>query len=273
MSPLRVFLCDSEEVAIAHLSVMLNGMPDAEVIGSATRGDVALSEIRRLEPDLVMLDVVMPGLNGFDVVDRLRGADGANMRRPLVAFVTTQQGFAPRAFDKEAIDFLGKPVQAERLATTLARSRRAFADREAGGRLEGLLHELDIMRRAVTRTSTDRDHLWIHRHGEMVRLDLDEVTHVRAEAEYVRFHARGTSFLHRASISAIERRLGSDAFIRIHRSTIVRRTNVVAIRRSVQGRSVVRLIGGEEAAIGRKYAKSVREAFGSPRPDPPAAET
>lgn len=248
---LRALLCDDEPLALDRLVEMIGRLPDIEIVGLAGNGTAALAAIAEHRPDVVFIDVEMPALDGFDIVEQLaRGKAAA----PLIVFVTAYPQFAAHAFDTGAIDFLTKPVRLGRLETTLIRVRAAIADRSAQARLQEIAAQLEHLREERT-THADRSrYLWVsQRGGEMVRVDLDAVIFVQAEGEYVRLHLSGSNHLHREPIGALLNRLDPARYVRIHRSYIVDRDRVVAVRRRATGGYLVRMASGEDLPVGRHF--------------------
>ena len=256
MTSLTVLVCDDEPLALDRLADMLGGCADVDVVATVSDGRTALEQIAALKPAIAFLDIEMPGLDGFDIVQRLPHTIDAETS-PLIVFVTAHPHFAPQAFDSGAIDFLAKPVRFNRLETTIARARTALADRGAARRLIELQGSLEELRRKRLE-GAENDHLWIRRRSEVVRLGFDDIDHIRAEGEYIRLFAASMSYLHRDSITAIAKRLDPDTFMRIHRSVVVRIDTIVAIKRQLHGSIVLRTVSGEELPVGRKYSKAVR---------------
>ena len=261
MGDLRVVLCDDELLAVQRLRRLLTSCGGFNIVAAETSGEEAAQRIIDLSPDVVFLDIEMPSPDGFEIVELICRATLGQRRPPFVVFVTAHSEFAPQAFDTGAIDFLTKPVRQARLEACLGRAREAVAGRSAADQLAQLQRSFELLLRERPAVPSEREHVWIHRRGELVRLDMDDVTVIRAEAEYVRLFSNEVSYLHRGSIGAIESSLDPKQFIRIHRSTIVRRSQVVALKRSLHGGIVVRLTGGDEYAVGRKYAKLARTAL------------
>jgi len=256
---LRALLCDDEPLALDRLGDLLGRISGVEVVAQAGDGETALAAIDDHKPDVVFLDVEMPVLDGFDVVEQLaRSATAA----PLIVFVTAYPQFAASAFDTGAIDFLTKPVRFGRLETAIGRLRRAIEDRSARARLREIAAQLEHLREErETHTHRSR-HLWISTRGGMVRIDLDTVVWVQAEGEYVRLHMAANSHLHREPISALINRLDPARYVRIHRSYIVDRDAVASVRRRGTGGYVVRLDNGQELPVGRNYRTEARTALG-----------
>jgi DNA-binding LytR/AlgR family response regulator len=256
MPPMRVLIVDDEPLALERLSGLLAEIPDAKLVAKLQNGADAVAAIAEHQPDLVLLDVEMPRVDGFDVVDSLlERCRSADSRLPLICFVTAYPQFATDAFDTGALDYLCKPVRLARLQKTFSRARTALAQRDAAKRLEELAGQLEGLRHA--RASTGGRHLWVHQRGEMVRLEIPEIDWLEAEGEYVRLHFGEKSYLHRASISSICSELEPEGFVRIHRSAIVNLARLKAVRRQRSGVSVL-LDRGIELRVGRKYRHSLR---------------
>ena len=268
---IRVVTCDDEPLALERLDQMLGRCADVVIVASCIDAEEAALRIVELQPDIAFIDIEMPRLDGFDIVERLPKNDHA----ALVVFVTAYSNFAAQAFETGALDFLPKPVRQSRLEATLDRARSALSDREAGSRLVELQRTIEAMRAERSQQASEPGHIWIQRRGETVRIDLGQVELIRAEGEYVRLTVGAVTYLHRELIGVIERRLDQSMFLRIHRSTIIRCDKVRSIRRSVHGGSLVKLSTGEELPIGRKYAKASKAILlgkgavgGSDTPEP-----
>lgn len=272
MISLRVLLCDDEPLALERLSAMLTRITGVEVVASCDNGADAIRECAARKPDVVFLDIEMPNLNGFDVVEAI-AAEPAAEHVPLVVFVTAYPQFATRAFETAAIDFLPKPLRRSRLEQCVDRCRDSVRNREAEARLYELQEKLNSLRSVTPSIERDSQCVWISRRGEFVRVDLDRIDWVRAEGEYVRLFAGESSYLYRQLMGSFEDRLNPAEFIRIHRSFIVRRSGVAAIKRSKHGSSVVQLRTGDELPVGRKYAKLTRQALFSAAQPSPGGET
>lgn len=252
---MRVLICDDEHLAVQRLVDLMAMIEGVEIVGTASSGKAALSDIALLKPDAVLLDVEMPLLDGFDVVEELARSGG---QTPLIVFVTAFPQFAATAFDTGAIDFLTKPVRLSRLEHAMRRVAQAIEDRSASARLAELSGQLEALRRERNAELGESSHIWVQRRGESVRVDLDRLHWVRAEGEYVRLVLEGASYLHREPIASILRRLNPDRFIRIHRSFIVNRDRLVSVRRRATGSYAVLVEGGEQIPVGRSYRKLVR---------------
>jgi DNA-binding LytR/AlgR family response regulator len=257
MTPLSALIVDDEPLARTRLSDLLLQIEGVEIAGSLGSGAEAVEEILRKPPDLVLLDVEMPKLDGFDVVEQLARRRQAQAKAaPLIAFVTAYPQFAVDAFDTGALDFLCKPVRLSRLENTIKRARNELSRRQATNRLDHLLHQLEHLREA--RERTEERAIWVQNRGEMVKVPVPGIEWIRAEAEYARLHVSGRSYLLRSSISALADELADAGFIRIHRSLLVPSDRIQAIRRTRTGTKIA-LASGEELPVGRKYRAAVAE--------------
>lgn len=211
--PLRVLIVDDEPLARRGLRVRLERMSDIEVLAECANGEAAIAAIEDSAPDVVLLDVQMPELDGFDVVD----AVGVTCM-PVTIFVTAYDTHAIRAFEAHALDYLLKPLDDVRFAHAIERARAAVAHKHA--------NPLP----AATETSpviVARQRVVLRERGRVLVLDHGDIEWVEAEGDYVRLHVGTRSYLFRHTMAAMEERLDAAAFARIHRSTIV---NVAGVR-------------------------------------------
>ena len=257
---IRLMICDDEPLAVERLRDLVARVDGCSVVGVAGNGRAVLEAIPRLQPDALLLDIEMPALDGFDVVEAL--AQDRTGQAPLIVFVTAYPQFAAHAFDTGAIDFLTKPVRLARLETACGRLRRAIAERSASARLDELARQLAALRAERRGESHESACLWVQRRGESVRIDLSRVDRVQAEGEYVRIHHGGASYLHREPISALIGRFDQAAFVRIHRSHIINRARIASIRRRPAGGYTIVTDGGEQLPVGRSYRAVVRDLVG-----------
>lgn len=256
---IRLMLCDDEPLAIERLRDLVARLGGAEVVGTASNGRAALEVISELSPDAILLDVEMPALDGFDVVEALAAAGGPS---PLIVFVTAYPQFAAHAFDTGAIDFLTKPVRLARLEVALDRVRKAIDDRSATTRLADLASQIETLRAERRSEDGERGFLWVHRRGETLRIDLSQVDRVQAEGEYVRLYHGSASYLHREAISALLDRFDPAHFVRIHRSHIINRGRVASIRRRPAGGYTIVTVDGDLLPVGRNYRAVVKTLMG-----------
>jgi two-component system LytT family response regulator len=242
---MRALVVDDERRARQRLTRLLAAMPGVEVVGEAPHGLAALEAIPRVQPDAVFLDVQMPGLSGFEVLDTL-----PESQRPLVVFVTAHDEYALRAFDVSAVDFLVKPVMPDRLARALVRLR----DRHAQQRMTDLVAHLRQSRpleRIVGK----------HRH-EFHVIPVEAVEAFVAEQELVFAITSAGRFLVEKTLRELEAALDVHRFVRVHRSAIVNLTMLTVVQPIARGGATVRLRGGHAIEISRRYAQPLRDKLG-----------
>jgi len=237
---LRVLIVDDEPIARRRLRLLLEEEESVEIVGESEDGESALTAIRRLRPDLVFLDVQMPGLDGFDVIELLTPDEC-----PAVIFVTAYDKYAMRAFDVHAADYLLKPFERTRLCTALARAT-ALSSAEVPKRLQAIVETVrsdQPLRRFLVKTP-----------GRVYAVRADDVESLEAAGHYVELRTAAGAHLVRESIAAIERRLDSTRFVRIHRSAIVNVDKVTELRPAFHGEFDVVLAGGRRLRCSRTYA-------------------
>jgi two-component system response regulator AlgR len=237
--PLRTLIVDDEPLAIERMQVLCSEIDGLSVIGTASDGEAALRLAGKLAPDLVLLDMTMPGIDGLAVARELGRAE----EPPAVIFVTAHEDFAVEAFDLDAVDYVLKPVAGERLERAVARAlSRRGERREAGG---SWLEEF-----------------WVPHRSELLRIEANQVERIDAERDYVRLHVGDRSYLLLQTIAGLEARLDPEQFIRIHRSTILRRDGIRGLKHEGLGVWSAELENGEALRIGRTYLRKVKAMAG-----------
>ena len=241
--PLRVLIVDDEAPARRELLRCLQRSPGVEVIGEASDGVQAVEHILADQPDLVLLDVQMPELNGFEVLEAL-----APEERPAVIFVTAHDTFALDAFEVQAVDYLLKPFDDERFDVALARARQHLG--RPNFAVDQLLERVaDSGRRSGRRSRR----LPARCGGRLVLLEREAVIRAESARNYVLLHTPAGEHLTRSTLSAVEARLGPDDFVRIHRSHLVRTALIREVRRHSGAESTVLLQDGTELPVGRSH--------------------
>ena len=257
MKAVRIVAADDEPLALDRLSDLLAQIEGAELVATAQNGKEVIEFISELRPDLVLLDIEMPRLDGFDVVEVLLKREWSQHDLvPLICFVTAYPQFASEAFDTGALDFLCKPIRLARLEKTLRRARVALARQQAVRRLEELSSQLEQLRRA--RVPQKDTSIWVQQRGEIVRLPLAMLEWIEAEGEYVRLHAGDVSYLLRSSLTSTCDELADAGVVRVHRSFAINGERLQSIRRSRSGMTAV-LYSGRELPVGRKFRKAVED--------------
>jgi two-component system, LytTR family, response regulator len=246
MTALRVMVVEDHPLARERLVRMLTGEPDVEVVAECEHGAEALARIPQVSPDLVFLDVQMPEMNGFDVIEAI-GVEAM----PPVVFVTAFDSYALKAFEVHAFDYLLKPFGPARLSAVVARARQQIrGSRAPAPRLNDLLAAPEIAGR--------RDRLVLRSGGRIVFVLRDDVEWVEAAGNYVRFHAANGTIQIRDRMSAVEERLG-DGFARIHRSTVVNLRLVVELQVAGGGEYDVLLKSGERLRVTRLHRPALEQ--------------
>ncbi|WP_420126276.1 LytR/AlgR family response regulator transcription factor [Longimicrobium sp.] len=236
------FVADDEPVARAGLRAMLAAFDWVTVVGEAADGEGALREIERLRPELVFLDVQMPGLLGTDVLRRLE-------RPPFVIFTTAFSEHAVTAFELGAVDYLLKPFGPGRLAAAMERVRAALggpAPADTFERLSGALAGGPISR------------LFVRSGGTLVPIPVERVSWFQADGDYVTAHAGNARHLLHLSLSRLEARLDPRRFVRVHRTHIVNLDQVRAFRRDARGNLEAELLDGARVPVSRARAQELR---------------
>ncbi|HKT85476.1 MAG TPA: LytTR family DNA-binding domain-containing protein [Novosphingobium sp.] len=239
-APLRTLIVDDEPLAVERMQVICARMEGITVVGTASDGEAALRLIDALDPDLVLLDLTMPEMDGLTVARMLaREADA-----PAVIFVTAHDEFAVEAFDLDAVDYVLKPVAPERLQRAIGRvtSRR---DRPRSALASEWLEEF-----------------WVPHRSELVRIPVSNIQRIDAERDYVRLHVPGQSYLLLQTITRLEQKLDPARFIRIHRSCILRRDYVAGLRHEGLGVWAAETGDGDLLRIGRTYLPAVKKMAG-----------
>jgi two-component system, LytTR family, response regulator len=251
---LRALVVDDEPLARKALLRLLKNEPDINVIGQCSDGEAAVEAIRRINPDLVFLDVQMPEMDGFQVVDSV-GAE----RMPVTIFVTAYDKYALEAFDANAVDYLLKPFAPDRLARALRRARdRCLGrqDKDAAQRLFSLLDR--------SRWQTDyAQRLAVSVRGRILFVSVAEIDWIGAEGNYAALHVSRKTYDVRETMQVLIDKLDPRDFVRIHRSTIVNVHRVSEIRPWFQGSHIVLLRSGEELRMSRYQHEAVQRLMGS----------
>ena len=249
---LRTLIVDDEALARTALLRLLKRERDVSVIGQCSDGEMAVGAIRQMKPDLVFLDVQMPEMDGFEVLEAI-GVEGM----PVTVFVTAFDKYALQAFDANAVDYLLKPFSPDRLSRALARVRERFLgrqDKEAARRLFSLLDsrlQTDYARRLTVATG-----------GRILFVPVADIDWVEAEGNYARLHVARHVYDVRETLQALTEKLDPREFIRIHRSTIVNVRRIREVQPWFQGSHLVLLHSGEELRMSRYQREAVERLLG-----------
>lgn len=263
--PLRVLIVDDELLARQRVEDLLAKESGVEVVGIATNGVDAVEAIRTLTPDLVFLDVQMPGMTGFDVVAELGPG-----RMPATIFVTAYDQYALRAFDVAALDYLVKPFDDDRFEVAFARAQRMVELEEVGRmtrRLVSLLHEEPRVAPAVAAPGAAPaagylERIAVEMRGQVRVLPVMRIDYITASGPYAELHVGDKTYIIREKMQTLEERLDPSHFFRIHRSAIVRLDLIETLLRSSGGDYAVRLRGGTELSVSRSRREELEERLG-----------
>jgi two-component system LytT family response regulator len=250
---IRTLIVDDEPLARQRLRRLLEADPDIAILGECGDGDDAVAKLRALRPDLAFLDVQMPVLDGFGVIEALAGTD-----LPVVIFVTAHDRYALKAFEVHALDYLLKPFDKARFAAALARAKAQVRQGNAAGLSERLQELLQGM--PARRAGPDR--LVVKSGGRIYFVPVDDIDWIEAAGNYLRLHVGKDDHLLRESLTALEKKLDPAHFVRIHRSTIVNLARIRELQPAFHGDYVIILNDGTELALSRSCRERLEEALG-----------
>ena len=249
-SRISILLVDDEDLARQRLRALLAPRSDFVVVGECATGEEAVREIRTLCPDLVLLDVQMPELDGFDVISEI----GPNNMPPVI-FTTAVDDYAIDAFEVGAVDYLLKPVDEERLNRTLDRAARRISQSTEGTTTA----QLSSLLRKVASISASGGRFAVKVQGKILFLDPAEIYWIQARDDVARVHLADSAYDVREPLSHLESRLPAGTFLRVHRSVIVNTSHIRAAQPFDQGDQMLILRNGKRITTGRSYRRVVQE--------------
>jgi two-component system LytT family response regulator len=238
-------IVDDEKLARDLLREYLENYPEMEVIGEADQGTDAVEKIDKLKPDLVFLDVQMPGMTGFDVLEDIE-------HEPYVIFVTAYDQYAIKAFEKNAVDYLLKPLDEERFRNAVNRALKRKTLEHSS--IEDLLSSMRSERKGTYDT-----HIFVQKSEKLFNLPVDEIVYLEASGDYTIITTKADQFVSSSGIGKLEEILNPEVFIRVHRSTIVNVNYLKEIERHFNGGMVVKMQSGKSFPVSRTYAKLIRK--------------
>jgi len=245
---------DDESLARERIREMLEGDPEIEIVGDCANGKEAIQAISKLKPDLIFLDVEMPGIDGFQVLQSLEAAE-----MPVVIFVTAYDQYAVRAFDTFALDYLLKPFDRERFERSVRRAKTQLL------KISDSMNEriLSALEQIKTRP-VHLERLVIKMNGHVFFIKAAEIDWLEAEGNYVRLHSGKESYLLRDTISALEAQLDPKQFLRVHRSAIVNIDRIQELQPWFHGEYRIILREGVQLTLSRSYREKLHELLGRP---------
>ena len=247
MRKIAALIVDDEPLGRASVSELLTTADDIEIIGECADGLEAIEQIHLKSPDLVFLDIQMPELNGFDVLQHLDPE-----KLPVIVFVTAYDEFAIRAFDVRALDYLLKPIDPDRFSATVQRVRETIAANDPGaGRL--LQRRMRQLLQEISGSSRYREIIAVRSFKKISLIRVSDINWIQAQGDYLYLHAGGKRHLLHDSLTSLEKQLDPADFIRIHRSIIVNLRQVGEILRSREGDYLAVLPNDVKLPIGRLY--------------------
>ena len=241
--PLRTLIVDDEPLAVERMQMLCADLPELSLVGTAGDGAAALRMVAALSPDLVLLDIGMPELDGMAVA---RSIGEGTATPPAIVFITAFDSYAIEAFDLSATDYLLKPVSAERLTRAIGR----VLERRSGGGM------------ALPPANAPIEEFWVPHRSELIRIAARDIERIDAERDYMRLHVNGRSYLLHQTISVLEARLDPALFIRVHRSVIVRRDRIARLGHDRAGAWHAELVDGDAVRIGRSYLANTKAMAG-----------
>jgi two-component system LytT family response regulator len=253
---IRSLIVDDEPLARERIRQLLEDEPDITVVAECPNGFDALQVLSRRDIDAIFLDVQMPEMDGFEVLDSLRAED-----LPAVVFVTAYDTFAVRAFQVHAVDYVLKPIDRTRFAQAVDRMRKEVARRNhenVDTNLLGLINDLRAERR-------HHDRLVINTGDRFRFVEVADVDYVTTEGNYVKIHVKGDSHLLRSTMHALEQRLDPGRFVRIHRSTLVNVERLKELQPYRKDDAVAILKDGTRLTVSRRYRSQLLASVTIPR--------
>jgi two-component system LytT family response regulator len=245
---MRVLIVDDEKLALDRLRAHFSDIEGVAIVGEARDGDQALEAIEALKPDLVILDVQMPGRTGLGTATAMKEP------RPELVFVTAHEHYAAEAFDVDAADYLLKPVRFDRLRQAVERAKRRRALRDQAAHLN------EPERPETDRAAPGSDGFWVPDRDGQRRVPLDTIDWVEAAGDYVMLHTNLRSYMLRATMAVMEDKLGGSGLLRVHRSAFVRPSRVQELRR-VKRAFVLVMTDGAQVQVSANYIDSVKQAL------------
>ncbi|WFL78587.1 LytTR family DNA-binding domain-containing protein [Altererythrobacter arenosus] len=254
---IRTILVDDEKLAIQGLQLRLEPFEDVEIIGTCSNGREAIRKIKTEKPDLVFLDIQMPGFDGFSVVKGVM-----EIEPPLFVFVTAFEEHAIRAFEANAVNYLMKPVDEDKLADTIERVRQRLAEKKGADEAEKLMNVLSEVAPDKAEEFADSDGessdrfeklINIKDRGQIFRVEVESIEHIEAAGDYMCIYTGDNSLILRETMKDLERRLDPRNFQRVHRSTIVNLNQVRQVKPHTNGECFLVLESGAEVKVSRSY--------------------
>ena len=238
-------IIDDERLARELLTEFLEAFPKIEIVAECEKGKEAVEKIDSLKPDIIFLDVQMPGMNGFEVLEEIE-------HDPYVIFTTAYDQYAIKAFEKNAVDYLLKPLDEERfkLAIDRAMTRKELEDNNIGELLKSFKPD---------RNGSYDSHIFVQKSEKLYNLSVEEIIFLEASGDYTIITTKSDQFVSSSGIGKLEEIMNPEMFIRVHRSTIININFLKEIERHFNGGMIVKMQNGKSFPVSRTYAKAIRK--------------
>ncbi|MEM9856413.1 MAG: LytTR family DNA-binding domain-containing protein [Bacteroidota bacterium] len=240
-------IVDDEKLARELLMEFLEPYPEIEVLAQCSKGTEAIEKIEDLKPNLIFLDVQMPGMDGFDVLEALE-------HKPYVIFTTAYDQYAIKAFDNNAIDYLLKPLDEDRFKRAVDRASERIKSEDSN--FDELIESLKDSGGDGKKYST---HLFVQKSEKLLNIDVNDILHLEASGDYTILTTKTDQFLSSSGIGKLEGKLDPEKFIRIHRSTIINLNYLKEIEKHFNGGLIVKMENTKSFPVSRTYAKQIRK--------------
>jgi two-component system, LytTR family, response regulator len=260
MPAIRTIIADDEHLSRQKLRLLLDSEPGVQVVAECQDGEQTVDAVQAHKPDLLLIDIRMPDMDGFDVLTKI-----ADNEMPVVVFTTAYDQFAIRAFDAHALDYLLKPFEQERLHEAIERTRAELLKSYNLNLTSRILDLLAQKARPQTETRQTDDRMVIRAGGKVVFLDVKDIDWIEAAANYVKLNVGKDSYLLREGIGNIAERLDPDRFVRIHRSVIVNVRKIKELQPCESGEYIAVLKNGKELSCSRGYRAQLQRLIGKDR--------
>jgi two-component system LytT family response regulator len=237
-------IIDDEKLARDLIAEFLQNYPELQLLGECSKGTEAVEKINSLKPDLIFLDVQMPGMNGFDVLEEID-------HEPYVIFVTAYDQHAIKAFEKNAVDYLLKPLDEDRFRTAINRALKRKGLEQ--NNMEDLMESLKPERKA-----TYDNYLFVQKSEKLFNLAVDDILFLEASGDYTVITTKTDQYVSSSGIGRLEELLTPDIFFRVHRSTIINIHHLKEIEKHFNGGMMVKMNNGKSFPVSRTYAKMIR---------------
>lgn len=242
---ITALIIDDEPLARKMISEYLNGYPEIDLLGMSKNGREAVSDIENLKPDLIFLDIQMPGLDGFEVLEQIT-------HTPFIIFSTANESFALQAFETGAVDYLLKPYDRKRFDKAVSRASERLEKKES------FAEDVSALLQAIKSTDSLAGQLMIRVGDRIIPVRMEDIVWIEAAGDYARIHLQDHSYLCSQGIGALEKRLDAGKFARVHRSSIIAISAIRHIRSDKEGGYFATLSNNKEVKISRSFAPKIR---------------